>query len=105
MSGKDTVSARVPQDTSERFEAYRDDRDISKSEAGKRLIERGLDWESGEVSAGNAAGSALGERLAWGVLAFSLAAFALGYSLPAGGLAAVAGVVFIAVAVNRWRNR
>lgn len=38
----ETVSARVPEDVAEQIEGYADERDISKSEAVRRLIEAGL---------------------------------------------------------------
>lgn len=55
---KKTISVRVPPDTHERFEEYReknsgdeeDGGELSKADAGRRLLERGLDLE-GEHSA------------------------------------------------------
>jgi len=40
---KPMLGARVPEDTEERFEAYRQERGINKSDALRRLIETGLD--------------------------------------------------------------
>lgn len=40
---KEVVSGRVPADTHERFEEYREERGISKSDAIRRLIQSGLD--------------------------------------------------------------
>lgn len=101
--GTKTVAAQVEEDTDlyQWFDQYSDDFH-SKSEAVRAALRR--EMEDGHDEDSNTGGPELGERLAWGVLAFSLAAFALGYSLPAGGLAAVAGVVFIGVAVNRWKT-
>jgi len=104
MSGKETVSARVPQDTNKRFEQYREQRDISKSEAGKRLIERGLDWETGETAPGGAGDpSKLGERAAWGVLSGAVAGLAFGAGQVAGWFAIAAAVLFIGTGAYRWR--
>jgi hypothetical protein len=40
---KEVISGRVPADTFERFEEYREQRDISKSDAVRRLVVTGLD--------------------------------------------------------------
>lgn len=40
---KPMLGARVPKDTEHRFEEYRQERDLNKSDAVRRLIEAGLD--------------------------------------------------------------
>jgi len=39
---KPTISARVPQDTYDRIEAYCDDKEISKADALRRFVDDGL---------------------------------------------------------------
>jgi len=39
---KEVVSIRMPQDTYEEFEEYRNERNLSKTDAGRRLLERSL---------------------------------------------------------------
>jgi hypothetical protein len=46
MSRKPKVQTRLPKDTHERFEEYREARDLTKSDATRRLVEAGLDVET-----------------------------------------------------------
>lgn len=47
---KETIAIRVPDDTFERFEEYRTEgEEISKADAGRRLLEYGLKYEEGEL--------------------------------------------------------
>ncbi len=46
MGRKPKVQTRLPEDTHERFEKYREARDLTKSDATRRLVEAGLDAEA-----------------------------------------------------------
>jgi hypothetical protein len=51
---KKTLSIRLPPDTYERFEEYRDansseESELSKADAGRRLLEKGLDGVDGDT--------------------------------------------------------
>lgn len=50
MAEKQALTARMPPDTYRRVEKYREARDLTKSDAGRRLVEAGLDAEKGETS-------------------------------------------------------
>ena len=43
MADKTTIGIRVPSDLERRFEEFREERDLSKSDAGRRLLDRGLE--------------------------------------------------------------
>jgi len=43
MAEKEALTARMPPDTYGRVEDYREKRDLTKSDAARRLIEEGLD--------------------------------------------------------------
>jgi hypothetical protein len=96
-----TLSTKVGEDSelADNFDEFAD-KHTTQSEAMRVAIRRGM-----AQSGGSDATSQFGERVAWGVLAFALAALAFGQSLPAGVFAAVAGAVFIGVAVYRWREQ
>jgi hypothetical protein len=48
--GKNPLSFRIPDDTERRLDEYRGD-EVSKSDAARRLLERGLDAEQGRRGA------------------------------------------------------
>jgi hypothetical protein len=51
MSNKQHITGRVPQDTFQKVERYKTERDISRADAVRRIIERGLEVEQpGESS-------------------------------------------------------
>ena len=48
MANKEHITLRVPRDTYEEFEGYRKERgEISKADAGRRLLEKGLEQVNG----------------------------------------------------------
>lgn len=49
MAEKQALTARMPQDTYERVERYRERKDLSKSDASRRLVEAGLEAEEGDT--------------------------------------------------------
>jgi hypothetical protein len=58
VAKKETIALRVPPDTHAEFERYREERsgpddELSKSDAGRRLLERGLDYERGRITPAN----------------------------------------------------
>jgi len=50
MAGKPQINTRVDESLFEEFEEYREDRDITKSEAGRRLIVDGLNAQDREAT-------------------------------------------------------
>jgi len=98
---EDPISAKLQEDTSDRFEEYRDDRNLSQSEATRRLLRAGLDTIDSSDSAGERArtfasqlfvtlGVALIVLGSWATLSTSRAPVAFGL--------AAAGIVAIGVA-------
>lgn len=49
MAQKEHIGFRVPPDTYEEFEAYREERNISKTDAGRRLLEDALEHAGDET--------------------------------------------------------
>jgi hypothetical protein len=106
MSNKETVGSRIPKDVYEQFESYREEHDLNKSTAGARLIERGLDWETGEVEAETETGPALSEQLQNAGLALLGLTFAAAWVSPDWVTSVVgflAAVVFASAAAVQWR--
>lgn len=52
MADKQALTARMPPDTYSRVETYRESRDLTKSDAARRLIEEGLESKSSRVNDG-----------------------------------------------------
>jgi len=50
MAQKEHIGFRVPPDTYEEFEAYREERSISKTDAGRRLLEDALQHADDETA-------------------------------------------------------
>ena len=50
MASKRNITIRVPNDTYDEFEEYRDGRDISKADAGRRLLEDALQHAGDETA-------------------------------------------------------
>jgi hypothetical protein len=95
---EDPVSAKLNEDTSERFEDFRNERNITQSEATRRLLRAGLDAkysaENSDVSTRTFAsqlfvtlGVALCVLGSWVLLSTSRAQISFG--LLAGGVAAI----------------
>jgi Flp pilus assembly protein TadB len=107
MGTKNPLSTRLPDDTNERFEAYQEERNLSKSEAGKRLVERGLDWETGEVSpkAGEKPLADILRDMGLAGLAFAFVATLMSPEWVVVALGVVAAVLLASSAAYRWRDR
>jgi hypothetical protein len=75
MAEKKNITLRVPKDTYREFEEYRKDRgEISKADAGRRLLEAGLGTTKGSEEEEEVDRSPI-ELVAWAVLAIALAAY------------------------------
>jgi hypothetical protein len=98
--GTETVAAQLSDDSKlwDEFDEFQSDYQ-NKSEAVRVALRRGM--KANDARPGN---SRLGERMAWGTLAFSLAALSFGQSSLAGVVALLAGIVFIGTALYRWRD-
>jgi len=88
MGEKKHITLRVPQDTYREFEEYREDRgEISKADAGRRLLEAGLGTTKGSEEEEEVDRSPI-ELVAWAVLAIALAAYMAKTVFPAMALVA-----------------
>jgi len=92
------ISAKVGEDTSKQFEAYRNERDITQSEAARRLLRAGLEAKYSAENSGQKArtfasqlfvtlGVALVVLGSWAMLSTSRAQISFG--LLAGGIVAI----------------
>jgi len=93
MSQKEHIGFRVPQDTYQAFESYREERNISKTDAGRRLLEDALHDTDGGEEPGRGLELLLGVALG---LLFAVVALAVTLGGPGAGLvvgaAALVGV-------------
>lgn len=106
MSSDNPLSTRMPDDTYERFESYRQDENLNKSSAGARLIERGLDWETGELSAEKADNRPLADvfrDMGLASLAFTVVATFVSPEWVVVTLGVVAAALLVSSAGYRWR--
>ena len=93
-------STVLPAPEADEVEQLREEKDITKSEAVKRLVQSGIEHRSNASDrTAELAGS-----LGWASLAVSLAALAVGLTTPAGAAALLAAVLFVVSAVVRWRG-
>lgn len=93
-------STVLPEPEAKEVEQLREEKDITKSEAVKRLIQSGIKHRS---TASDRAAELAGS-LGWASLALSLAGLAAGLTTPAGAAAVVAALLFVVSAVARWRG-
>lgn len=107
MSSKNPISTRVPEDTKERFEKYRKEENLNKSTAGARLIETGLDWETGELSDDDAQKPVADVLREMGLagLAFTLIATLVSPEWVVVALGIVSAGLLASSATYRWRDR
>ena len=92
-------SAAVPNPEADEIEQLAEEKEINTSEAIRRLIKTGIrERESATKEKAEMVGN-----LGWASLASALAAIALDLSLVAGGLAAVAALLFLVSVFARWR--
>jgi len=97
--GTETVAAQLSDDSKlwDDFDEFQTDYQ-NKSEAVRVALRRGMEANSRSEP------GRVGERVAWGTLAFSLAALAFGQSSLAGVVALLAGILFVGTALYRWRE-
>jgi len=98
--GTETVAAQLSDDSKlwDDFDEFQTDYQ-NKSEAVRVALRRGMKANDTRSDPGR-----FGERVAWGTLAFSLAALSFGQSSLAGVVALLAGIVFVGTALYRWRE-
>ena len=93
-------STVLPEPEAKEVEQLREEKNITKSEAVKRLIQSGVEHRSNKSDRA----AELSGSLGWASLSLSLAALALNSTTPAGVAAGVAAVLFVVSAVARWRG-